>query len=371
MGGKKRICDEGEGVWLGSSGVGVGADHDDFSGAVLNKYWGQRYSLSQQVLNFESTLDQLRPMMSGANMTKYLAKSIAVLEFGSNDYINNYLLPSLYSSSYIYTPPAFANLLVNRYTQQILALHSVGLRKFVLAGIGPLGCIPNQRALAQPGRCVDYVNQILGSFNEGLRSLANQLNTNHPGAIFVYANTYAAFGDMLNNPALYAVGEGSPWRRSYAKLASSSNAQGRMEKQAEEEGGDDGFAVSSGISRPLSEILRQLNKKVPDSLVKTRSESGFTSKYIPWHIVNRIMNLHAPEWSGEVRSITYSADAKSVSVVYRVTLYGTDAEIFRESTGTASVDDTSFGDPVQKAEAMAFHFETDATLSYSKRESKE
>ncbi|KAI8021878.1 hypothetical protein LOK49_LG03G03149 [Camellia lanceoleosa] len=45
------------------------------------------------------------------------------------------------------------------------------------------------------------------------------------------------------------------------------------------------------------------------------------------HIVNRIMNLHAPEWSGEVRSITYSADGKSVSVVYRVTLYGTDAEV--------------------------------------------
>ncbi|XP_058097544.1 DNA repair RAD52-like protein 1, mitochondrial isoform X2 [Magnolia sinica] len=72
------------------------------------------------------------------------------------------------------------------------------------------------------------------------------------------------------------------------------------------------------------------------------------------HIVNRIMNLHAPEWSGEIRSITYSADGKSVSVVYRVTLYGTDAEIYRESSGTASVDDTGYADPVQKAEAMAF-----------------
>ena len=29
-------------------------------------------------------------------------------------------------------------------------------------------------------------------------------------------------------------------------------------------------------------------------------------------------------------------------------------KIYRESTGTASVDDTSYGDPVQKAEAMAF-----------------
>lgn len=33
------------------------------------------------------------------------------------------------------------------------------------------------------------------------------------------------------------------------------------------------------------------------------------------------------EWSGEVRSIVYSSDGKSVSVVYRVTLHGIDAEV--------------------------------------------
>ncbi|KAI4331977.1 hypothetical protein L6164_016920 [Bauhinia variegata] len=127
---------------------------------------------------------------------------------------------------------------------------------------------------------------------------------------------------------------------------------------AAESGGivdDNDIVPTSGISRPLSEILKELNKKVPDSLIRNRVEKdGFSIRYIPWHIVNRIMNMHAPEWSGEVRNITYSADGKSVSVVYRVTLYGTDAEIYRESTGTASMDETSYGDPVQKAEAMAF-----------------
>lgn len=85
------------------------------------------------------------------------------------------------------------------------ALHSVGLRKFVLAGVGPLGCIPNQLATGQapPGRCVDHVNEILGTFNEGLRSLVKILNGNHPGAIFVYGNTYGIVGDILNNPANY------------------------------------------------------------------------------------------------------------------------------------------------------------------------
>ncbi|XP_050215122.1 DNA repair RAD52-like protein 1, mitochondrial isoform X2 [Mercurialis annua] len=91
-------------------------------------------------------------------------------------------------------------------------------------------------------------------------------------------------------------------------------------------GETDDIPTSSGISRPLAEILKQLNKKVPDSLVRQRIDDGFSTKYMPWHVVNRIMNLHAPEWSGEVRSITYSSDGKSVSVVYRVTLYGTDAE---------------------------------------------
>ncbi|PON95135.1 cobalt ion binding protein [Trema orientale] len=143
-------------------------------------------------------------------------------------------------------------------------------------------------------------------------------------------------------------------RRHYAKATSSSPSSSGSATAKEAELDQEDPFVSSGISRPLSEILKQLNKKVPDSLVKVRLEDGFSSKYVPWHIVNRIMNLHAPEWSGEIRSISYSPDGKSVSVVYRVTLYGTDAEIFRESTGTATLDDTSYGDPIQKAEAMAF-----------------
>ena len=81
---------------------------------------GERYSLSQQVLNFEATLNQLRTLMNGTTLSQYLAKSIAILVFGSNDYINNYLMPSLYASSYNYNPSDFANLLLNRYARQIL-----------------------------------------------------------------------------------------------------------------------------------------------------------------------------------------------------------------------------------------------------------
>ncbi|XP_042494406.1 GDSL esterase/lipase At1g71250-like isoform X1 [Macadamia integrifolia] len=169
------------------------------------QHYGERYSLNQQVLNFEGTLYQLRTQMSARNLTQCLAKSIAVMVFGSNDYINNYLLPSLYPTSHKYNPVEFANLLLNHYTRQILALYNVGLRKFLLAGIGPLGCIPNQLATgeAPPGSCVSYANEILEKFNVGLRSVVNQLNSNHTGAIFVYGNTYGAMVDILNNATAY------------------------------------------------------------------------------------------------------------------------------------------------------------------------
>lgn len=48
--------------------------------------------------------------------------------------------------------------------------------------------------------------------------------------------------------------------------------------------------------------------------------------------LNALISLNLfVEWSGEVRNIVYSADGKSVTVVYRVTLYGIDAEVLFDS----------------------------------------
>jgi hypothetical protein len=67
----------------------------------------------------------------------------------------------------------------------------------------------------------------------------------------------------------------SPYKYRYLSSSSISNQVAETE--------DDVAAASSGISRPLSEILKELNKKVPDSLIKVRLEDGFSMKYIPWY----------------------------------------------------------------------------------------
>ncbi|GAA0163623.1 lipase [Lithospermum erythrorhizon] len=188
-----------------------GVNYASAAGGILDEsgqHFGDRFPLSRQVINFENSLSQLRTMMSGRDLNQYLSRSIAIMVLGSNDYINNYFLPFLYTTSYNYNASEFANLLLNHYARQLVALYSVGLRKFLLVGIGPLGCIPNQLATSKhdPGRCVDNVNQMLGFFNQGLVKLVDYMNNGtHPGSIFVYGNVYGAIGDILNNPSKYGM----------------------------------------------------------------------------------------------------------------------------------------------------------------------
>eukprot|EP00262_Sarcandra_glabra_P022100 TRINITY_DN9628_c0_g1_i2.p1 TRINITY_DN9628_c0_g1~~TRINITY_DN9628_c0_g1_i2.p1 ORF type:complete len:155 (+),score=2.82 TRINITY_DN9628_c0_g1_i2:175-639(+) len=47
---------------------------------------------------------------------------------------------------------------------------------------------------------------------------------------------------------------------------------------------------SSCITRPLAEILRDLNKRVPDNIIKPDDNDI----YIPWYHANRMLSFYAP-----------------------------------------------------------------------------
>lgn len=107
---------------------------------------------------------------------------------------------------------------------------------------------------------------------------------------------------------------------------------------------------SSCITRPLAEILRDLNKRVPDNIFKTNDDH---STSIPWYQANRMLSFYAPGWCGEIRDVIFSENG-SVTVVYRVTVRGSDGEAHRESTGTVLSGNGSSVDPVAAAEEIAF-----------------
>ncbi|XP_042405468.1 DNA repair RAD52-like protein 2, chloroplastic [Zingiber officinale] len=106
-------------------------------------------------------------------------------------------------------------------------------------------------------------------------------------------------------------------------------------------------AVPYSLTRPLNEILRDLNKRVPDKIIDADHNS------IPWYHTNRMLSFYAPGWCGEVRDVVFS-DNGTVTVVYRVTIRGSDGEAHRESSGTVSLNDAQFEDPVAAAEELAF-----------------
>ncbi|XP_020245446.1 DNA repair RAD52-like protein 2, chloroplastic [Asparagus officinalis] len=121
-------------------------------------------------------------------------------------------------------------------------------------------------------------------------------------------------------------------------------------KEGEEEDATTNYVVAPfdkapTLTRPLEEILRDLNKRVPDSLIKNNS--------ISWYHANRMLSFYAPGWCGEIRDVIYS-DNGSVTVVYRVTVRGTDGEVHRESTGTVFLNNGKYQDPVAAAEEVAF-----------------
>lgn len=77
-----------------------------------------RIPFNQQISNFESTLNQLRSNNGDADVGEALAKSIFFVGMGSNDYLNNYLMPN-YNTKNQYNAQQYATLLTQQYNQQL------------------------------------------------------------------------------------------------------------------------------------------------------------------------------------------------------------------------------------------------------------
>ncbi|GMH04390.1 hypothetical protein Nepgr_006229 [Nepenthes gracilis] len=168
------------------------------------RHYGQRTTFNGQILQFEATVQQLSQFFHDLNdLAQYVAKSVFVINIGSNDYINNYLQPNRYDSSIFYSGETFADLLINTLSQQLSRLYNLGARKMVLVGAGPLGCIPNSLFIAGKNSCVDEVNSLVILFNSRLIQLTSTLNQSLPGSTFVYQNIYDRFSDMVANPSNY------------------------------------------------------------------------------------------------------------------------------------------------------------------------
>ncbi|KAK9271160.1 hypothetical protein L1049_026749 [Liquidambar formosana] len=169
---------------------------------ITGRNFVSRIPFNQQIQNFQSTLDQITDNLGADDVAQAIARCIFFVGMGSNDYLNNYLMPN-YPTRNQYNGQQFADLLIQQYTRQLTSLYNLGARKFVVAGIGQMGCIPSILAQSPNGVCSLEVNRLVQPFNANMKTMINNLNANLPGAKFTYVDIAHMFQDIITNSRTY------------------------------------------------------------------------------------------------------------------------------------------------------------------------
>ncbi|XP_076948630.1 GDSL esterase/lipase At1g29660-like [Bidens hawaiensis] len=172
-----------------SMGVNYGSGAAGIRAETGNKL-GDRISLDKQLRNHESVVSRLRVLQRNRTFTnEYLSKCIYSLAIGSNDYVNNYFMPDNYPAGRIYTPDQFASKLIEQYSQQLSTLYKFGARKIAAFGLSLLGCTPFEiQMFGTNGQCVESINEKVQLFNDRLKPLIDDLNSEFSDARFTFIN---------------------------------------------------------------------------------------------------------------------------------------------------------------------------------------
>ncbi|EHA8588370.1 GDSL esterase/lipase [Cocos nucifera] len=161
-----------------------------------------RIPFNQQIRNFESTLDQITGNFGADHVANAIAHCIFFVGMGSNDYLNNYLMPN-YNTRNVYNAEQFADLLVRQYSHQLTSLYNIGARKFAIAGVGSMACIPSILAQNPSSHCSPEVDNLLIPFNNNVKLMVDNLNGNLRGAKFTYIDNFRMIKDILSHPTSY------------------------------------------------------------------------------------------------------------------------------------------------------------------------
>ncbi|KAF9670564.1 hypothetical protein SADUNF_Sadunf13G0082100 [Salix dunnii] len=159
------------------------------------------------VFSFSFAAEQLRlpliPANSDAsghqvlNGINYASAAAGILDVTARSFVSR--VPSRNQ----YNGRQFADLLIQEYSRQQTTFYNLGARKFVVAGLGVMGCIPSILAQSPAGICSDLVNQLAQPFNENLKSMLNNFNVKLPGAKFIFIDCAHIFREILTNSPAY------------------------------------------------------------------------------------------------------------------------------------------------------------------------
>ncbi|XP_006827265.3 GDSL esterase/lipase At1g74460 [Amborella trichopoda] len=182
-----------------------GANYASGGGGILNEtgeFFVQRLSFYKQIELFQGTREMIVRSIGSDEADVFLKNADFVVAMGSNDFLNNFLLP-IYDDYWTYNADEFTNYSMTILEKQLILLHSKGARRITFIGVGPLGCIPLARIISLFGGCQEYVNNIVMKFNNAANQLLQALSTRLSNSTFIFSDAYTIVLEIIDNPHKY------------------------------------------------------------------------------------------------------------------------------------------------------------------------
>ncbi|OIT26634.1 PREDICTED: GDSL esterase/lipase At5g55050-like [Nicotiana attenuata] len=189
-----------KGVSFASGGAGIfNGTNDDFLSKALH--------MSQQVQFFSIVQQRLVTQLGSDTAQKQLSKSVFGIAIGSNDIINYFKSDSKLSKTT--APEQYVDQMVSSLQGQLKQLYGLGARKFVIVGVGSIGCIPLLRyqSANKSGECSEQTNYWTNKYNQGLQSVLQGLQSELKDFSYSYFDTFNLLLDVIQNPAIYGFSE--------------------------------------------------------------------------------------------------------------------------------------------------------------------
>ncbi|CAA2979350.1 GDSL esterase lipase At5g33370-like [Olea europaea subsp. europaea] len=187
----------------------VGANFASAGVGILNDTGIQFVNIiriQNQLDNFKEYQQRVSALIGYEEKEKLVKQALVLITLGGNDFVNNYYLVPNSARSQQFTLQEYVPFLITEYKKVLERLYSLGARRVLVTGTGPLGCVPAELAIhSTRGECAEELQLAASLFNPQLVQMIDQLNTQIGHTAFIAANTNQMNMDFVSNPRAFGI----------------------------------------------------------------------------------------------------------------------------------------------------------------------
>ncbi|XP_038903279.1 GDSL esterase/lipase At5g55050 [Benincasa hispida] len=184
------------GVSFASGGAGIFNE--------TNKLFKQSVAMDQQIEFYSLVYKTLVGELGSPGAAEHLSKSLFTVVIGSNDIFGYHESSDLRNK---YSPQQYVDSMASTLKSQLKRLYGYGARKYVVGGIGPVGCAPSQRKRSKGGECDEEVNNWAAIYNIALKSMLQTLKMELKDISYSYFDVYQVMSNFLRSPSSFGFTE--------------------------------------------------------------------------------------------------------------------------------------------------------------------